>query len=270
MVHAMQGRRLADALADLLGGSRCAGCRRPGLALCRACADVLVACRPRAGHPDPVPLALLSPAPVPLVAAGPYDGLLRDLVVAHKEERRLALARPLGRLLASAVELALEDASPGASPAAPHTAQLRGAVVLVPVPSTPGSVRARGHDPLLRLSRVAAARLRRRGLACTVAPVLVHTRSVADQAGLSAADRVANLTGAFTTTPGPAGRAGRALPRPGGDVVVVDDVVTTGASLAEAVRALRAAGRTPVAGATIAATQRHRARHPVAAPAPEH
>lgn len=253
----MQGRRLADALADLIGGSRCAGCRRPGLALCRPCADVLAACRPRAGHPDPVPLALLSPAPVPLVAAGPYDGLLRDLVVAHKEERRLALARPLGRVLARAVESAL--------PAAPP----RAAAVLVPVPSSPGSVRARGHDPLLRLSRVAAARLRRRGLACTVAPVLVHARSVADQAGLSATGRVANLAGAFTTTitPGPAGRALRPFD---GDVVVVDDVVTTGASLAEAVRALRAAGRTPVAGVTIAATLRHTPRHPVAAPAPEH
>lgn len=256
MVHALQGRRLADALADLLGGSRCAGCRRPGLALCRACSDVLARCRPRAGLPDPVPLALLSPAPVPLAAAGPYDGLLRDLLVAHKEERRLALARPLGRLLAAAVERAVEGARPRA-------------VVLVPVPSSPGSVRARGHDPLLRLSRVAAARLRRRGVACTVAPVLVHARSVADQAGLSATDRVANLTGAFTTTtaPGPAGRALRPWDR---DVVVVDDVVTTGASLAEAVRALRAAGCAPVAGATIAATQRQRTRRPVAAPAPEH
>lgn len=250
-------RRLVEAGADLLTGSRCAGCRRPGRALCRRCADVLTTVRPRACSPDPPPAQLLRPSPLPLVCAGSYDGLLRDLVVAHKEERRLALAHPLGRLLASAVECAVGSAVAEHGP-------LGTGVVLVPVPSSPQSVRTRGHDPLLRLTRVAAIRLRRRGIACTVAPLLVHARIVADQAGLSAAGRVANLDGAFAAVRcGPRTRANRV-------VVVVDDVVTTGASLAEAVRALRAKGLDPVAGATVAATQRRGRPHPVAVSAPDH
>ena len=175
------------------------------------------------------------PTVLPLVCAGAYDGLVRDLVVAHKERRRLALATPLGHLLATAVESAV-DGSRG--------------VLLVPVPSTPHAVRARGHDPLLRITRVAAGRLRRRGIDCAVGPVLVHRRKVADQAGLSASERLANLDGAFRT---------RIMGSAHRSIVVVDDVVTTGASLAAAVSALRAAGKEPSAAATIAATARRNA-----------
>jgi predicted amidophosphoribosyltransferase len=229
-------RGLADAGLDLLTGSRCAGCSRPGRALCRGCATVLAGLRPRPGRPSPPPSALLTPTALPLVCSGAYDGLLANLVVAHKEERRLALAGPLGRLLATAVESALADGTAGS-----------GGVALVPVPSTSQAVLARGHDPLLRITRAAAARLRRRGIDCTVAPVLVHRRQVADQAGLSATQRVANLDGAFQARcTGPLSRS----------IIVVDDVVTTGASLAAAVTALRDAGAEPVAAATIAATAR--------------
>ncbi|MES9535697.1 phosphoribosyltransferase family protein, partial [Actinomadura sp. NPDC000600] len=71
---------------------------------------------------------------------------------------------------------------------------------------------------------------------------------VADQAGLSAKERAANLKGAVEVRADVAGRR----------LVLVDDVVTTGASLAEAARALRAAGGEVTAAAAIAATPRHR------------
>jgi len=196
---------------------------------------------------------LTQPHPLALVCAGSYDGLLRDLVVAHKEHRRLALARPLGRLLPLAIEVAIEVA---VEVPAGRT------LALVPVPSSVDSVRARGHDPLLRMTRVAAARLRRRGIHCSVAPLLAHARTVRDQAGLSSVARVANLEGAFVAVPR------RSRSRSGSEVVVVDDVVTTGASLAEAVRALRAVGVAPAAGATVAATQRHGPRLAVASRPP--
>ncbi|MFD7735507.1 ComF family protein [Kitasatospora phosalacinea] len=80
--------------------------------------------------------------------------------------------------------------------------------------------------------------------------MLRHSRPVADQAGLGAAERRRNLDGALAV---PA----RVAPRLAGHrLVLVDDLVTTGASLAEAARALRAAGCPPRAAATVAATAR--------------
>ncbi len=83
-----------------------------------------------------------------------------------------------------------------------------------------------------------------------LARVLRHTRPVADQARLGRAERTANLRGALATR-----EASRALVV-GATCLVVDDVVTTGATLAEAARALRRAGARHVAAATVAATPR--------------
>jgi predicted amidophosphoribosyltransferase len=87
-----------------------------------------------------------------------------------------------------------------------------------------------------------------------VVPALRHRRAVADSAGLTSAQRAANLAGAFAVRPGyPRLLAGRR-------VVVVDDLVTTGVTLAECADALRGAGADVVAVATVAATAR---RQPV-------
>ncbi|MGN6574997.1 MAG: ComF family protein [Nocardioides sp.] len=219
-----------DVPADLFLGSTCAVCSRPGRALCPGCRDGL----PSAGvvaWPTPCPDGLALP-----MAAGEYGGALRALVVAHKERQALALARPLGEVLAGVVrDLA---AAAGAPPGTP--------VVLVPVPSRPAVVRRRGHDPMLRTARVAAARLRRTGTAASVCRLLVAAGRVEDQAGLGAEARAANLAGAF-----------RARRRPSaGLVVVVDDVITTGATAREAQRALEASGHVVAGVAAVAATRR--------------
>jgi predicted amidophosphoribosyltransferase len=102
------------------------------------------------------------------------------------------------------------------------------------------------------MSRVVARELRVGGVECSVRPLLRAGRRLADQAGLSSDDRAANLRGAHRV------RRGAVALSTGAMVCVVDDVVTTGASLTEAVRALRAAGVTVHSAAVIAATQRRR------------
>jgi predicted amidophosphoribosyltransferase len=82
-------------------------------------------------------------------------------------------------------------------------------------------------------------------------PLLTVGRAVADSSGLSASARAANLAGAHVLRR----RAVRRVPD-GAQVVLVDDLVTTGASLAEAARALRAGGLTPYGAAVVASTVR--------------
>ncbi|MEV7567697.1 ComF family protein [Streptomyces tanashiensis] len=206
-------------IAGLVLPVACGGCGRPRTELCPSCADALAGAAPRRVRPAPAPAGL------PVVhAAAPYADAVRHLLLAHKERGALPLAGPLGGALAGAVEAA---AGPGEGPE-------DGPLLLVPVPSSRSSVRARGHDPTRRIARAAAARLRRAGRQARVVPVLRQGRPVADQAGLGARGRLANLSGALEVVPGGA----RLLTA--GRVILVDDLMTTGASLAEAARALGA------------------------------
>ncbi|KAA1426990.1 ComF family protein [Nocardioides antri] len=230
------GSALLDAGADLLLGSACVGCGLPGRVLCAECRLAL----PGGAHvawPTPSP-----PGMVPPFATGAYEATLRAMVVGHKERRLLGLTRPLGGLLATAVAAAAE--SSGAAPTAP--------VVLVPVPSRPAAVRARGHDPTLATTRRAARVLRAAGRPAVVGRLLRTRPGVADQAGLDAGQRHANLAGSMAS---PAG-AVRRLAGLRAHVVVCDDVITTGATAREAQRALEAAGIPVLAVAAVAATRR--------------
>lgn len=233
---------MSGALLDLLLPASCAGCGEPGSQLCPACRALLAGlrARPTGAHASP-------PGLPPLHSCAAYRDPLRRLLIAHKERGALRLAGPLGAVLAEAVRAALaEAAAPGSHP---------GPVLLVPVPSARHAVRARGQDATRRLAQSAARRLSRTGLPCRLAPVLRQHRGVADQAGLGAEQRRANLHRALTVPP----RFHTALG--GRRLVLVDDLVTTGASLAEAARALRAAGAPPLAAATVAATARQEPPH---------
>lgn len=175
--------------------------------------------------------------------------MLAHAVVAHKERGRTAVAGFLADRLALAVSAAVAG-RPTATPVPPpHGTR----VVLVPVPSRPGVVRARGDDPLGRVVGGAARRLWRVGGDVRVLPVLRSHRGVVDQAGLDAAARRDNLAGSMSC---PSSRL-RRLARLGPVVVVLcDDVVTTGATLCEARRALLAVGVRPHASAVVAAVRR--------------
>jgi predicted amidophosphoribosyltransferase len=222
-----------DAWLDLVHGAVCVGCATPGRSLCRHCAQDLPS-RAVAVRPTPCPEGLAAS-----FAAGEYAGLLGALVVAHKEHAAYTLVRPLGAALAVAARAACD---PDAR------------TVLVPVPSRPAVVRERGHDPVLRMARVAARLLRRQGYDVRVAQVLEQRGSVLDQAGLDATQRARNRSGSMVVR----APARAALARTGVRLgaVVVDDVLTTGATAREAQRALTDSGMTVRAVATVAATRK--------------
>ncbi|MEV7005730.1 phosphoribosyltransferase family protein [Streptosporangium sp. NPDC051022] len=224
---------MPTALLDLVLPPRCAGCDAPGAPLCPSCTAGLHG-EPARRMPDPSPPGLPE-----CWSATPYTTAARRAIVAYKERGRTALARPLAGALALAVA-----AAAGERP-----------VVLVPVPGARSALRRRGHDPVGALAELAAVCLHAAGWPTRVDRSLVHRRRVADQAGLSSPERAENLARAFGVARGGKG----AVPGSWGGsgvVVLVDDIVTTGATLAEAARALREAGWEVPLAATIAATRR--------------
>jgi predicted amidophosphoribosyltransferase len=222
------------ALLDLVLPVACAGCGADGSTWCPTCARDLSG-PPRPTSPQPRPAGLPT-----TWAVAAYTGAVRAAVVAHKEDGLRALGRPLGTALAASLTAAAAGAD-----RRPDGAGL----LVVPAPSRAAAVRARGDDPTLRLARVAVS-VAPAGSGLVLVPALRLARGTADQAGLGVRARAENLAG-----------AARVRPRlvsvvDGRPVVVVDDVVTTGATLVEAARALAAAGADVVAAAVVAATPR--------------
>ena len=209
---------LAD-LVDLVLPRRCVGCGRAAAGLCTEC---LARAEP----------AAVSCAPVPVHAGSSYGGPVRAAILRYKERGRRDLAGPLSVLLARAV-LAVVAQHSGRSGVRP---------VLVAVPSARSIAAARGGDHVARLARLAGARA-----GVPAAPGgLRLVRGKRDSAGLDVRARAANLAGVFAAAPARGEMA----------AVIVDDIVTTGATLREAVRALACAGWPVLGAAVVAATPR--------------
>jgi len=156
-------------------------------------------------------------------AAAEFEGATRDALHAFKCHGRRALARPLAALL-------LEQWGPALAAAALDA--------LVPVPLGRARERERGfNQAALVAERLAAA------LGVPARPRwLVRTRATTSQTDLGAAERRANVRGAFAADTAVAGR----------HVALVDDVLTTGATAAECARMLKAAGAARVGVLTVA------------------
>lgn len=187
---------------DLLLPRRCAGCGDPGEHLCPRCR--------RALRTPPQRIHTPVDPHVPVWSLGPYAGPHRRVILAAKEHRHLAVRRLLGPVLAAAV-VHLQARG-----------ELADAPVLVPAPTRAASARVRGGDPVADVCRAA-------GLPVSVA--LRHGRGTADQVGLGVEGRRRNLSGALEL-----------LRAPRGPVLLVDDVATTGSTLAAGAGALFAAG----------------------------
>jgi len=224
----------------------CGGCGAPGATWCVGCAEE--ACRAayqgvaRRVGPTPCPTGF-----PPTWAASPYEAAARQALVEFKDGDRRDLVEVLAPMLADAMGAVLEgDAQLQAVLAAGN-----GPVFVVPVPSSPAAVRRRGDAPLELLTRAAVREVGLSPRQLIVSPALRLRRRVADQAGLDHVQRANNLERAMQVRP----RWRTSIA--GVSCLLVDDVLTTGATLVEAARALRAGGSGHVAAATVAATQRH-------------
>jgi len=225
----------------------CGGCGAAGATWCDPCAReagrLTYSGGPRQAFPKPTPAGY-----PPTWAATPYDASVRAALVAFKDGDRRDLETVLAPMLSDAIAAALatdpvllEVLTSGNGP-----------VLVVPVPSSASAVRRRGDAPLELLTRGALVRAARAGIKGQLifSPALRIRRRVADQAGLDHRQRATNLEHAMQVKP-----RWRASVR-GVTCLLTDDVLTTGATLVEAARALREAGSGHVAAATVAATQR--------------
>ncbi|MGV9637378.1 ComF family protein [Nocardia rhamnosiphila] len=195
-------------LLDLVVPPECGGCRRPGTPWCAECARSLSG--------PPIRVYPRADPGVPCWALSRYRGPARQAVLAAKERNRRDLAEPLGLALAAGLaELRARDRP----------------LILVPSPSRRAAARRRGGDPVVRCARIAARSLS----GCQVLPCLRVWWGVRDSAGLSARERDRNLRGRVSAAPLPSDAANA-------QVVLVDDVLTTGATVSACTRALVAAG----------------------------
>lgn len=201
------------ALLDLVLPQICAGCDRPGAVFCVECQGSL--------WPQPRQVWARHDAGAPCWAMGDYGGPLRRAILAGKDHGRRETAPAFGRMYAAALGWmrTFGELDP------PELAPL----ILIPAPSSKRAARQRGGDPVTRAAREAAARV-----GATVEPVLSLTKGVADSAGLSARSRARNLVGHV--------RARSISSARDANVVLLDDVLTTGATTAESVSALSATG----------------------------
>ncbi|MEZ0449606.1 ComF family protein [Cellulomonas sp. ICMP 17802] len=223
----------AHDLLGLLLPVGCAGCGTDDVAWCPRCAARLAGppwrCEDRAPRLD----RLDGSVPVPVWTLADCTGDVRRAIVAWKDRGRLDLTRPF----AGAARRA----------AATLAGQLGAAVLVVPAPSTAASRRRRGVDLAGALAGAVAGGLADAGLPAELAPVLVRAGG-RDQVGLGARDRARNLAGQVRV---PTSRAPRLRGRA---VLLVDDVLTTGATLAASRSALERAGAHVVGGFTLAST----------------
>lgn len=208
-------------MLDLVLPLACGGCGAPATRWCLTCAAVLAV-----GDHQPHLITTRVDPGVPIFALGRYAGARRAAIVALKDRGRTDLAAPLAATMAVGLHRLLTWGI------------LDLPLTIVPAPTRRSAARRRGGDPVTRLAHTAT----RAHPAITVTPALRMTAFARDSVGLNINSRERNVAGRVRVT--------KCLPA--NPVLLVDDIVTTGATATEAVRVLRAAGAC-VAGVLVLA-----------------
>jgi predicted amidophosphoribosyltransferase len=205
---------------DLVLPLECGGCGAPSTRWCPTCAREL-AVRPDEPH---LITPRLDPG-VPVFSLGRYAGARREAIIAVKEHGRADLITPLARVLRAGLEHLLT------------WGVIDTPLTVVPAPTRRSAARRRGGDPVTRMAVAATAAHPE----LNVVQALRMRAFARDSVGLSSTDRQRNI----------AGRVKVAKPV-AGDLVVVDDIVTTGATACESIRILQTIGTRVVAVLAVA------------------
>ena len=220
-------RALTTSVFDLALGRCCAGCDRPGSVLCASCTDAL---RPAVRFRRDVDLTdVVQDLRIPVVCALDYRGVVRRILYRYKDHGIRQLAGALAPALIASIECA-----------AGHAGVSMPTVALVPMPTRSSSVRRRGFDATALVVRRAATS------AAGVAPILRDVRASGAAKKAGAMERERGAIDAFHIA-----LRTRSISAP---VILVDDIVTTGATIREATSTLVLAGVHVIAVASIAGT----------------
>lgn len=231
--------RVAEAALEVAYPTRCVGCGRPGELICADCRAALPWIDQREACPCcSAPFGTLTCTGCKYdwetracVAAWAASRTVTHVVTAFKDERELRLAP----VIAAAMATALDEAS--ACPATDGTPRFDASAIdaVVYVPASPGSYRRRGFDHMRLVATALAGELE-----LPLADVLVRA-DARDQRELGRSGRLENIAGSLQVCQNVAGM----------DFLLVDDVITTGASLRACTRALLARGAHSVTAAAL-------------------
>ena len=234
---------IAD-VADLALSRACVACDAIGSVLCLRCSESLTRVRrhevrlPEAqDHGEGGGACEISSMP-PVIVASHYEGATKRVVIAHKEHGVLGLTPVLGAMLAASI-VVLGD----------------GPFTIVAIPPHRDAIRRRGIDTLEAIAERAAVELRAAGWHAQCISMLRRQVDGGRHVGRSAQGRRSAVRGTMAVDGRVLGRGAHRLGQLT-DIVIVDDVVTTGATVHEAVRTLRRSGLYVAGVAAVAGTPR--------------
>lgn len=203
-------------LADLIFPSRCIGCSQLGISICSNCRS---SWHPHIYHRE----VSVEGCKYPVVSSVQYSPVASRVLLSAKESN-----------IAAADKLLIDAISHSLS----YFVKRFGGTTLVAIPSRRSATRKRGRNFLSEIT-LEVARISENEISFMGTQLLVHSRDVKDQSALNSKQRLSNVSGALAVPSKfkPRFRDGNI-----GPLIIVDDLITTGATLAEAIRALRTAG----------------------------
>ena len=207
-------------LAELVFPSRCIGCSQLGISICSICR--------KSWHPHIYHRSIkVLDKSYPVISAIEYSPIASRVLLRAKEANQVAADQLLEKAITHSLRYFRKNYGSGD---------------LVAIPSRRSATRKRGRDFMQEITQSVAKIETLRSI-----EILQHQRAVRDQSKLNSHQRTLNIAGAFSTTCNLAKLAGSGNIGP---LIIVDDLVTTGATLAEAIRALRAAGFSVIGAVT--------------------